>query len=194
MGTTSWMLLTNEMCSTTTCTTITDSRVGVHSCEQCSSNKMREDAVKKFVKQQRKINFEEAYRVGAVLGKGGFGIVYAGVRSKDRREVAIKHVARNKVEHWANLNGKRVPLEHLRGVPEPHQELSENPTQRQDWVGADPESPLVEERRRRHPNHRPQSPRCSSAQPHSLQLLKGVCLELLLRNRCPLLFLLKVPD
>jgi len=105
------MLLTNEMCSTTPCATITDSRVGTHSCEQCSSNKMREDAVKKFVKHQRKLNFEEAYRVGAVLGKGGFGIVYAGVRSKDKREVAIKHVARNKVEHWANLNGKRVPLE-----------------------------------------------------------------------------------
>merc|ERR1712203_1303771 len=69
---------------------------------------MREKAVKRFINEQ---SFEEAYRVGAVLGKGGFGIVYAGVRSKDKREVAIKHVARNKVEHWANLNGKRVPLE-----------------------------------------------------------------------------------
>merc|ERR1712088_765834 len=107
-----WMLLTSyEMCSTTPCATINDTRVGTHSCEQCNSNKMREDAVKKFVKHQRKLNFEEAYRVGAVLGKGGFGIVYAGVRTKDKREVAIKHVARNKVEHWANLNGKRVPLE-----------------------------------------------------------------------------------
>merc|ERR1719264_1195805 len=82
-------------------------------CKQVSSNQernraMREKAVKRFINDQ---SFEEAYRVGAVLGKGGFGIVYAGVRSKDKREVAIKHVARNKVEHWANLNGKRVPLE-----------------------------------------------------------------------------------
>jgi len=79
---------------------------------QDNDREMRERAVKRFISsQQRKLNFEEAYRVGAVLGKGGFGIVYAGVRTKDKREVAIKHVARNKVEHWANLNGKRVPLE-----------------------------------------------------------------------------------
>merc|ERR1712223_773468 len=64
-----WMLLTSyEMCSTTPCATINDTRVGTHQCEQCNSNKMREDAVKKFVKHQRKLNFEEAYRVGAGLG------------------------------------------------------------------------------------------------------------------------------
>jgi len=37
--------------------------------------------------------------------------VYAGVRVRDSRLVAIKHVARGKVTEWDELNGRRVPLE-----------------------------------------------------------------------------------
>ena len=39
-----------------------------------------------------------------MLGKGGFGIVYAGVRTRDGVKVAIKHVAKAKIKEWGQVS------------------------------------------------------------------------------------------
>lgn len=55
--------------------------------------------------------FDRQYKVGQILGEGGFGRVYAGVRLRDNLPVAIKQVAKLKVPAWGTINGERVPLE-----------------------------------------------------------------------------------
>lgn len=51
--------------------------------------------------------FEKSYKVGHVLGKGGFGVVYSGQRNSDGLQVAIKHVSKAKIKDWAEV-GREV--------------------------------------------------------------------------------------
>ena len=77
--------------------------VSVDRCNNCH--------LKHEIKKPR-VPFERSYRVGEVLGKGGFGTVYAGTRITDGHGVAIKHVAKAKVTDWTDYEGRRVPLEY----------------------------------------------------------------------------------
>ncbi|XP_066196398.1 serine/threonine-protein kinase pim-1-like [Sylvia atricapilla] len=55
---------------------------------------------------------KEPYRVGSLLGRGGFGSVFAATRLSDGAPVAIKRVPRNRVRHWGELpDGTSAPLE-----------------------------------------------------------------------------------
>ncbi|KAL9822955.1 serine/threonine-protein kinase pim-1-like [Geothlypis trichas] len=55
---------------------------------------------------------QERYRLGSMLGRGGFGSVYAATRLSDGAPVAIKRVPRDRIRHWGELpDGTSAPLE-----------------------------------------------------------------------------------
>jgi serine/threonine protein kinase len=56
-------------------------------------------------------HFKKKYRVGPEIGRGGFGVVNAGIRSADNIPVAIKFVMRSNVSAWAIVEEHKVPLE-----------------------------------------------------------------------------------
>ncbi|KAK2841365.1 hypothetical protein Q7C36_012944 [Tachysurus vachellii] len=54
--------------------------------------------------------FEKQYKLGALLGSGGFGSVFSGQRISDGLQVAIKQVCHDRVQQWAGLAGESNPV------------------------------------------------------------------------------------
>lgn len=80
-------------------------------CGACSSSMKHQASAHSKQGYRQQEPFDKAYKIGRVLGSGGFGVVYEGLRVSDNLPVAIKHIARSKVNVWGQINGHPVPNE-----------------------------------------------------------------------------------
>ncbi|XP_053857591.1 serine/threonine-protein kinase pim-1-like [Vidua macroura] len=67
---------------------------------------------------------QERYRLGSLLGSGGFGSVFAATRLSDGAPVAIKRVPRDRIRHWGELVSERGQRQKPGRLPQPRHGLS----------------------------------------------------------------------
>ncbi|KAK7101839.1 serine/threonine-protein kinase pim-3-like [Littorina saxatilis] len=75
------------------------------------SSNTNQHVEKEKAMKERSGGLDKDYIVGEILGTGGFGTVYAGYRRRDHLPVAIKHILKEKVTEWGQINGHNVPME-----------------------------------------------------------------------------------
>lgn len=74
---------------------------------------LRSDQLEGVRAKNVKEHFEKQYKLGSLLGSGGFGSVFSGQRISDGQQVAIKQISRDRIQQWAKLPGSAnaVPME-----------------------------------------------------------------------------------
>lgn len=102
----------------------------------------------KLDSRERSSEFRKLYEITGVVGVGGGGTVYAGLRRYDGLKVAIKQVPKTKVKRWGRVQGRMVPIEFelLDKVSDGHKGI----VQMIDWYERRSSYVLVMERPERH--------------------------------------------
>ncbi|XP_067250538.1 serine/threonine-protein kinase pim-2 [Chanodichthys erythropterus] len=74
---------------------------------------LRLDQLEEVKAKNVKEHFDKQYKMGTLLGSGGFGSVFSGHRISDGQQVAIKQISRDRIQQWAKLPGgaNAVPME-----------------------------------------------------------------------------------
>lgn len=123
-------------------------QLGPGNSSAATSPKVLERKTIKLESRERAQEFKKLYEITGVVGVGGGGTVYGGVRRYDGLKVAIKQVPKQKVKRWGRVQGKMVPIEFelLDKVSDGHKGI----VQMIDWYERKSSYVLVMERPERH--------------------------------------------